>query len=436
MFKIIVFTASLFLLSGCLGLTPDKPAPVIKSSKKIFDHEDTYILFALRAEQVHEYAAAASMFNTLYEKTNKKEYLYRSLENDIHAEKYAEVVTKVDEVLNGTSVDDYTLLRMKIIALIQLHKLEEAKELALGLVEKSKMADDYILLSDIYVKQKKFNMAIKYLESAYTQNYNEKILDRMAIILYVNLQRKKDAIAQLETHSRVHGCSQLICSRLAGFYSNDNNIDGLLSVYLRLYALDKNDDIAQKIIQIYAYKKEYVKLMDFLEENTYDDTLLLQLYIKAKKYKEASLLAEKIYKESGEIDYLGQSAIFEYEAASDKENKELQNSVLEKLKKVVKVDDATPLYFNYLGYLLIDHEIDIKGGMKYIRKALQIEPNSAYYLDSLAWGYYKLGDCTKADEILKKVVTLKGGSDDEVVAHIKEVAKCLHTKTKKGKEKK
>ncbi len=434
MFKIIVFTVSLFVFSGCLGLS-SKPAPVIKSSEKVFEHEDTYIMFALRAEQVHEYAAAASMFNTLYEKTNKKEYLYRSLQNELHAEKNAEVVAKVDEVLDE-SLDDFTLLRMKIIALIQLHELEKAKELAIRLVEKSKMADDYILLSDIYVKQKKFNMAIKYLESAYTQNYNEKILDKMAIILYVNLQRKKDAIAQLETHSRVHGCSELICSRLAGFYSNDNNIEGLLSVYLRLYELDKNDDIAQKIVQIYAYKKEYVKLMDFLEKSKYDDPLLLQLYIKAKKYKEASLLSEKIYAESGEIDYLGQSAIFEYEAASDKESEALHKSVIKKLKKVVKIDDSTPLYFNYLGYLLIDHEIDVKGGMDYIRKALQIEPNSAYYLDSLAWGYYKLGDCKKADEILKKVVTLKGGTDDEVVAHVKEVAKCLHTKTKKGKEKK
>ncbi len=428
MFKIVLFLASVFLFSGCLGVTP-KPEPVIKSSKKIFDHEDTYILFALRAEEVREFDAAASMFNTLYEKTNKKEYLYRSLQNELHAEKNAQVVAKVDEVLED-SLSDYTLVRMKIIALLQLHKLEDAKKLALRLVEKSKMTDDYILLSDIYVKQKKFDMAIKYLESAYTKNYNEKILDKMAIILYVNLQRKKDAIAQLETHSRIHGCSELICTRLAGFYSNDNNIDGLLSVYLRLYELDKNEDIAQKIVQIYAYKKEYMKLMEFLQKSKYDDKLLLQLYTNAKKYKEASKLAEEIYKESGEVDYLGQSAIFEYETASDKESKTLHKNVIQKLKKVVQTEKM-PLYLNYLGYLLIDHEIDVKDGMEYVQKALEIEPNSAYYLDSLAWGYFKLGDCQRADEILQKVVTLKGGSDDEVVAHVKEIAKCL--KKKKGK---
>jgi len=322
------------------------------------------------------------------------------------------------------------MIRLKIIALIKLNRLEEAKNLGLILVEESNEIDDYLLVSEIYVKEKQFDTALKYLEGAYVKDYNEKILDKMSIILYVNLHRKKDAIAQLETHSRIHTCSRLICQRLIGFYSNDNNIDGLLSTYLRVYQMDSKKEIADKIIQIYGYKKEYLKLMEFLEENSVNDELLFELYIQNKNYKKAYPLADKLYKNSGNIDYLGQSAIFEYESTKDKNNDSMQKSVIEKLKTVIAKKRDT-IYLNYLGYLLIDHEIDVNKGMKYIRESLKEEPNSAYYLDSLAWGHYKLGNCIEAKKIMNRVAKMKGSDNPEVKKHIQAIKRCKKKKTKK-----
>ncbi len=432
MIKIVVFSFLLLIFSGCVGIFPS-PEPV-KSNVKVFEEEDTYILIALRAEQLKEYNASSSIFNTLYEKSNKKEYLYRSLQNDLAAAKNEKVISRVDELVDG-SLDNFVLTRLKIVALIQLGRLEEAKALAIALVEKSNAVNDYMLTSDIYIEEKKFDTAMKYLESAYAQNYSEQVLDKMSIVLYVNLQRKKDAIAQLETHTRVHGCSKQICSRLIGFYSNENNIEGLLSTYLRLYQIDASEEISTKIVQIYGYKKEYIKLIGFLESSESDDVLLLQLYTNSKNYVKAFPLADKLYAKTGEVGYLGQSAIYEYESAADK-NKVMLHRVIKKLERVIK-SDQSPLYLNYLGYLLIDHEVDVKGGMKYIRSAMKIDPDSAFYLDSLAWGYYKLGACTRAKKIMKKVVKLEGGDDKEVMLHFKAIQKCAKEKklkTKKGKK--
>ncbi len=428
MIKIFLSLALALLFSGCFVKFADAE---VKSNEKVFEEEDAYILFALRAEELKQHDEASSIFSTLYEKSNKKEYLYESLQNDLLAQKYEKAVKRVDAEI-GEELEDFKLIRIKIIALIGDGKLQEARVLAIALVEKSKEVDDYILVSEIYVKQKKFNTALKYLESAYTKNYNEKILDKMSIILYVNLQRKKDAIAQLETHARMYGCSKEICTRLIGFYSNENNIDGLLSAYLRLYELEKNEEIAKKIVQIYAYKKDFIKLMSFLQDSGVDNDLLLQVYINSKNYSKAAVLAKKLYEDRGDLNYLAQSGIFEYESHKDKSDKVMQASVIEKLKKAVAVDKK-PLYLNYLGYLLIDHSINIKEGMAYVREALKIEPNSAYYLDSLAWGYYKLGDCAKAYKIISKVLKLEGGDDIEVVKHLKTIKKC---KDKQQKEKK
>ncbi len=434
MIKIIVFSFLLLIFSGCVGIFPS-PEPV-KPNVKAFEEEDTYILLALRAEQLKEYNASSSIFNTLYEKSNKKEYLYRSLQNDLAAAQNEKVISRVEELVDG-SLDDFVLARLKIVALIQLGRLDEAKNLAIALVEQSNTVDDYMLVSDIYIEEKKFDTAMKYLESAYAKDYSEQVLDKMSIVLYVNLQRKKDAIAQLETHTRIHGCSKQICSRLIGFYSNENNIEGLLSTYLRLYQIDASDEISSKIVQIYGYKKEYIKLMNFLESSQSDDVLLLQLYTNSKNYAKAFPLAEKLYAKTAEVSYLGQSAIYEYESSANKNDEVMLRRVIRKLEQVIK-SDQSPLYLNYLGYLMIDHEIDVKGGMKYIRNAMKIDNNSAFYLDSLAWGYYKLGACTKAEKIMKKVVKLEGGDDKEVLLHFKAIQKCVKDKklkTNKGKKK-
>ena len=427
--RVSIFVLILLIFTACA--TPQKK---IKPNEKAFAGEDAYIMFALRAEQLRDYKGAALLFDKLYKKSSKEEYLYRALDNKLYAKEYTSVVEKVD-ALTQNSLENAKLIRLKIMALLALKRVDQAKTLAIKLANKTKEADDYLLTSNIYIKEKKFNMALKYLNSAYMKNYNEKILDKMAIILYVNLDRKKDAIAYLETHTRINGCSKLICNRLIGIYSNENNIDGLLSTYKRLYNVEKNEKIAKKIIQIYEYKRGYIQLTSFLEESGANDDVLLQLYITGKNYEKAYKLADKLYAKSADINYLGQSAIYEYENSGKKISEATLKNVIKKLENVA-VQTQEPLYYNYLGYILIDHDVDVKKGMEYVRKVLKENPKSAYYLDSLAWGYYKLGQCKKAKKIMDKVVTLEGGDNEEVIEHVNAIDKCLKKNyKKKGKVK-
>ncbi|MFK5938895.1 MAG: hypothetical protein QM497_10925 [Sulfurimonas sp.] len=432
---LVVAMVSLLFVS-CAGLTPSNEGlsdekTKSKLNKRIYPQEDTYILFALRAEKIGDGKTASALFYEMYEKSQRKEYLYRSLSNDIASHNPQRVIEVVDSVTKG-SMDDFKLVRLKVVALLQVHKYDEALLLSTALVEKSQTSSDYIITSDIYIKQKKYDMALKYLESAYIKEYNENVLDKMAIIMYVNLGRKKDAIAQLETHSRMRGCSLLICERLIGFYSNENSVDGILSTYLRMYEKFKNPKIASKIIQIYGYKKEYLKMVDFLEKSKTDDETLLQLYAVTKNYKKAFPLADKLYIENGDITFLGQSAIYEYESSQKKDDKVILNKVINKLNTVV-LSDSNPLYENYLGYILIDHEVNIKEGIRHIKNVLKVQPDSAFYLDSLAWGYFKLGQCKKAKVIMDRVVTLEGGDDPEVKVHVTQINSCIQKKVKNKK---
>lgn len=415
-------------MSACVYETPQVQAQeqIVKSNQKVYEYEDSYILFALRAEQLRDFNSASDIFSLLYENTDKKEYLYRSLQSDLTIPQFHKAIKRVNE-LAEQGVHDNVLTRIKIVALLGVRRFSEAKPLALDLYTKSADANDALLLSDVYVQLQEYSSAVEVLKSVYTKNYNERILDRISVILYMNMQKKEEAITLLETHNHMHGCSELVCLRLAGFYSQESNIEGLLSVYLRLYEINKDTELAKKIVQIYLYKKEPMQLIDFLESSQSDDDTLLQLYANMKNYEKAAFVAGKLYKQSGEANYLGRSAIYKYEGSENKNDKVMLMQVVENLKSVL-VTRSDAMYLNYLGYLLIDHDIDIKEGMQYIQKALIQEPESSYFLDSLAWGHFKLGECQKAETIMQRVLKLEGGDNPEVLEHVDAIQKCLNMK--------
>jgi hypothetical protein len=417
--NVLTALAVLLLIAGCA----QKSSYNLDPQAKVFPEEDLYIFSALQAEEQQQYLQAADVYLELYDRTDKSEYLYRGLGllNSVGA--YSRVVgrTSREQVRHP---DDKNLTRFEVVALLALGSYESAKEKSLNLVAESGTAQDYLLASEVYIKQRHYDTALKYLERAYAIDYDEEILDKMSIILYVNLGRKNEAIAHLESHSRLHGCSPVICKRLAGYYSEQNDPDGMLSTYLRLYEVDPKLEYAQAIAKIYSYKKEYVALMKFLEKSGADDLTLLQLYINAKNYAKASELSKKLYEERGDAVFLGQYAIFKYESAPNKHDKAMLIDVMESLERVVRVQEEG-LYLNYLGYLMIDHDLDVQKGMGYVRRALKSDPDSPYYLDSLAWGYYKSGECEKAEATILKVVEQIGEEDAEVRDHVKAINECL-----------
>ena len=388
-------------------------------------------IFALYAKSQGDANATIALFEVLYERSGKKEYRDEEIITMLQARQNERALRKIavyqDEVEEGEV--DVTLERLNIAALMELQRFDEAKVKALALVEETKETQEYLQVASIYMLQKRYEFALRYLQSAYNINYDEKILDKMAIILYVNLDRKAEALSYLETHMLTHGCSETICLRLASFYSEENNVEGMLRIYTRLYDNTHDNKYAQNVIKLYNYKKDTIGLIQFLERSGSDDIMLLQMYISTKNYAKVVTLGEKLYEREGDPHYLGQSAIFEYEGAKDKNDPKMIESVIVKLEEVVDLSNE-PLYMNYLGYLMIDHDIDVKNGMIFVRKALEYEGDSPYYLDSLAWGYYKQGQCKKALKLMQKVTKNLDKKDPEVSEHIKAIQQCIKGKKK------
>ncbi len=83
------------------------------------------------------------------------------------------------------------------------------------------------------------------------------------------------------------------------------------------------------------------------------------------------------------------------------------------LKHALELSPDESLVLNYLGYTWVDQGENLKTGMDYIRKAVKLKPDDGYYVDSLGWAYFKLGNMPAAVEQLEHAVELK--PDDPVV---------------------
>ena len=61
---------------------------------------------------------------------------------------------------------------------------------------------------------------------------------------------------------------------------------------------------------------------------------------------------------------------------------------------------------NFLGYIYVEKNKDLRRAEAMIKKAVEIEPDNGAYIDSLGWCYYKLGAYKDALEQLKRAAAL------------------------------
>ena len=90
-------------------------------------------------------------------------------------------------------------------------------------------------------------------------------------------------------------------------------------------------------------------------------------------------------------------------AKTKADENEAESYFLSSLKR--NPDDAYTL--NYLGYWYADTNRNLDKAITYIKKALEIQPSSGFFVDSLGWVYYRLKDYELAVITLEKATQLE-----------------------------
>ena len=159
---------------------------------------------------------------------------------------------------------------------------------------------------------------------------------------------------------------------------------------------------------------EGIKALEGLSKGQ-DDLALLSamsdIYQRAKKWDEAQAVLERAARSfpmESEVYFL-QGAMYE----KQKKDAEAEKA----FRKSLELRADSPATLNYLGYMFADRGVKLDEALAMIQKAVESEPTSGAYLDSLGWVYFKMNRLAEAEQYLKKAV-LFASTDSTMHDHL------------------
>ena len=89
------------------------------------------------------------------------------------------------------------------------------------------------------------------------------------------------------------------------------------------------------------------------------------------------------------------------------------------LQTILKMEPSNAQVLNALGYTLADRTDRYDEALKYIQRAIELEPDDAAVVDSMGWVYYRMGNYEQSIKHLRRANELS--KDPEIAAHLGEV---------------
>jgi len=98
-------------------------------------------------------------------------------------------------------------------------------------------------------------------------------------------------------------------------------------------------------------------------------------------------------------------------------------------ERALHIDAHNHLLLNNYGYSLSDRGIQLNRALKMVKEALDQQPNNTFYLDSMGWIYFRLGQYEEAERFIQKAIVL-GTTSAAIYEHMGDVYSKLNQKEK------
>lgn len=394
--KIII---ALFVLCGCVFAQ---------------DSEDNLIFEAFNALDSGDKQTANVIYEQLYKTTNKLEYLAELIKIAFDLGDY-ERVQYLGNEFRARNPNDLEVMRIIANSFVKEKKYDEAIEIYTKMLALKREYAFLRALADLHVAKSDFGRAREYFYECYNEM---KTLDVVLFIVTIDAQNGKfeNSNAILKDFYQ-NGFDEISIIALNDIAKNSRG--ALIELCEYFYKKESSKQNINNLIFVYFAEKDYKKAIKIAKKHELS-AVLIDLYLADNDYNEARKLAQK--EALSDESYYGVIAMLDFEEASDK--KAVLPQVIENFKRALNASD-NPNYNNYLGYLLIDFDIDIEGGIEYVKIALDGIPDSAAFIDSLAWGYYKLGQCDLAKEQMDKIPASVIESTPEIKEHFEKINDCV-----------
>ena len=305
--------------------------------------------------------------------------------------------------------------------------------------------NDYLFLAGFYFRQNNLEKFNEIIETKVSNQFNKKLITKnfllkndifsqmpsLSVILSAKLYNiaindnkagdKSKSLQKILLESSIFLCPEMDIAKysLADIYSSEEFYDTALEKLSAIsdksfYFLPGNLKklfIKKKLIKRDSYEKLLFQNLEIWPEN---ESILYELanYYKSRKEYEKSLKTyKKLIKNFGENDRV----LFLYASNLDKINKweDAKNLFLKLLKKNPK-DTYT---LNYISYRLSLRDEDLGYALKLIKKALTLDPENGYFLDTIGWVEFKRNNLKSSVFYLEKASSILPNSA-EVLVHL------------------
>jgi len=330
-------------------------------------------------------------------------------------------------------------------------------------------AESQFRLSQIYTSQKDYEKAWESLQAA-----KQGAPDSLELLyLEVNLLEARGdaegAIERLqeilqdgekESYSTGERTNRVVfLDRLAQLYRADRQYDESADVLRQIGELDNDlqPRVAAQIGDTYRQARQFEKAAEILEaaakefpddrtiaiihatvladlgknreavaaiekltqgDRDLDDLLTLaQIYEKTKRYGDMERVTNRALN-LAESDSERAAVLFMRGAMFERQKK--YDDAESAFREVLQLDPSDSSAMNYLGYMLADRNVKLEEAHDLISQALDHEPESGAYLDSLGWVFYRMDRLEEAEEYLMRAVE-KVPDDPVVHEHLGDV---------------
>jgi len=120
-----------------------------------------------------------------------------------------------------------------------------------------------------------------------------------------------------------------------------------------------------------------------------------------KRYAEAATRAK------GAVARLGDAPAVQFAYAAALERSGSWDEAVKQFRKLLAKQPDNAAALNYLGYMFADRGVNLEEARTMLIKAVDLEPTSGAFQDSLGWVYFRLGELDRAEKHLTEALRLE-----------------------------